>query len=248
METEPYPNKNIYHETQGRNLLNQENYPDEVKAYLLKEKQILSQLKPDFKVLIEVGCFDGTYLQFCHRHRKKYIGIDINPEYLEEGKHKADFFRTPSNEYEFHNLNAQNLHEIKSKSQLFMSTPKEEILVLFPFNCLGNIPNVQSVIDSLNNLGLAYFVSNFNTTHEATRVRERYYGNCDYDTVLQQVGSEGVRFTSIDGLNSVAYDLNFLINKFIHTNPHTQMVHINGIGIGLINLNRYFNTTKLLTA
>ena len=247
MELDPYPHRNIYHESQGRNLLNPEKYPEEVKAYLQKEKQILSQLKPHFKVLVEVGCFDGTYLQFCHRHRKKYIGIDINLEYLEEGKHKADFFNTPTQEYEFHNLNAQNLHEIKSASQLFQSTPKEEILVMFPFNCLGNIPNVQSVIDSLNTLGLAYFISNFNTTNEATKVREQYYGNCDYDTIIKRVDNDGVRFTSIDGLNSVAYDLNFLITKFIHTNTNTQMIHINGIGIGLLNLNRYFNATNLIT-
>ena len=60
MELDPYPHRNIYHESQGRNLLNPENYPEEVKAYLQKEKQILSQLKPHFKVLVEVGCFDGT--------------------------------------------------------------------------------------------------------------------------------------------------------------------------------------------
>lgn len=239
------PAKNIYHEPNGCNLLNPENYPMEVKAYLEKEKEILSMLKPYFRTLIEVGCFDGRYQLWAHRFNRKYVGIDINDTYLEEGKHRAEFYNIPKGDYEFFNLNAQNLFEIGDLGTIFRNTPTNNLLVVFPFNCLGNIPNVAAVIDSLNKLKLAYFISNFNTTEEATAVRNTYYNNCRYDSITQDNERDGIRFKSNDGLNSIAYDSNFLFENFVRHNPNAKLMNITGIGIGVINLNRLFYPTSL---
>jgi hypothetical protein len=239
------PNKNVYYEWNGCNLLNPENYPKGVRIYLNREKEILSHLKAYFKTLVEVGCFDGRYNTWCAKHHRQYIGIDINDRYLTEATRLAEFYNLPKSGYEFHNLNAQNLIDIQQKSPIFQSTSPNDLLVIFPFNCLGNIANVIDVIDSLNRLGISYYISNFNVTSKATKVRETYYNNCEFDAISKHGEKDGIRFQSPDGLNSIAYDYQFLIENFSKPNPYVRIFDITSIGIGTVNINRLFSPILL---
>lgn len=208
--------KLIYEDSIGSNLLNPENYPTEVKNYLEEEKMhVTKSIKSSGKrLLMEIGCFDATYLRWCYKNNIKYVGLDIVEKYIAEGKRRANFFGISENGYELIRFDACDLISIAEKSILFNQFNKAEVLILFPFNCLGNIQEVDRVIQCLHSLKIDFIISNFNTNDFTNSVRLIYYENCGYTLLAMNKENNGVRFTSFEGLDTIAFEQDWLTAKF----------------------------------
>ena len=222
---------NIYQNVEGNQLLNSDNFPFEITNYLYMERNLISQIVNDYDVLIEIGCFDACYLPLAYANGKKYIGIDISDKNIREAKRRADFKYIPSEYYELLELNAEDLTKIGEFSSLFKNERLKKIFI-FPFNVVGNIKDINSVILSLKSLSIDFLISSFLTNDYANYWRQKYYESC-CTGVSMRPEPNGIRFTSDEGLDSIAYSINWFINTFSSLKQDNNFFQFGNIGISL---------------
>jgi len=224
---------NIYFVEEGNKLLNINNFPLEITNYLYSERTLIGQIINDYDLIVEIGCFDATYLPLVYEKRKKYLGIDIFKKNIEEANRRAQFKYIPSEYYELLELNAEELFGIEEKSVLFNSNINKKKLIIFPFNVIGNIKKIDSLISSVRNLSADILVSTFQTNDYANYWRQKYYEKCCAN-ILMHIEEDGVRFTSLGGLNSIAYNLNWFIEKFNYSGAGNDFFYFGNIGVSML--------------
>ena len=198
----------FYGTDDGNKLVDEENYPLSIKNYLAKEKQILIQNIKKHDVIIEVGCMEARNMETAIRNGKKYIGIDIVPEYISIAK-EISKKRNLQDTCEFLRIDAEKLDDILEKSNLLRKS--QAPLFFFPFNSFGNMNDFGNVIKSIGNIKNADFILfTYQTDDKSTNERFEYYNNCHYDNLRVNHEKNGVRFTANNGLNSMAYNEKFL--------------------------------------
>lgn len=204
----------FYGTDDGNRLVDEKNYPESIKNYLNGEKYILNQEIENHDLIIEVGCMEARNMDIAINNKKKYIGIDIVEEYINTANKIVDK-RKLNNICEFLCINAEELDEVLQKSKLIKNSSRP--LFFFPFNSFGNMENYISVIDSIGKIKNADFILfSYDTDNKSTEERYNYYNNCKYDNLSLQKEINGVRFIADNGLNSMAYNPEYL-NKVIRS-------------------------------
>lgn len=203
----------FYGTDEGNKLINEDNYPKSIIDYLYKEREFLIEVLKEFEVLVEVGCMEGRNMDLSQELNKYYVGIDIVDSYIQsldkkiKSKEIYDFC-------EAYCLDANKLKEIKNLSEFIK---KYKSLFYFPFNSFGNMDNPQNVISNMVHLDNSRsLIFSYDTDDYSTNERKKYYENCSFDNLRIEKSQEGVRFLSDNGLNTIAYDKNYLcdiINK-----------------------------------
>lgn len=198
----------FYGTDDGNRLVDEKNYPESIKIYLNEEKNRLNQEIKKYDIIIEVGCMEARNMDIAVNNKKKYIGIDIVEEYIDAANRIIDK-RNLNNICEFLCINAERLDEVLQKSKLIKNNSR--ILFFFPFNSFGNMENYISVIDSIVKIKNADFIIfSYNTDTKTTAERYNYYNNCKYDNLSLQKEKDGIRFIADNGLNSMAYNQDYL--------------------------------------
>ena len=198
----------FYGADDGNRLVDEKNYPDSIKNFLKNEKDILINNINEHDIIIEVGCMEARNMEYAIKNNKKYIGIDIVPEYIEIANRIVEKRKLTSS-CEFICIDAEKLDNILEKSKLLKSSSKP--LFFFPFNSFGNMNNFDNVIKSINNIKNSDFILfTYQTNEKSTSERFKYYDNCNYDNLRVIQEENGVRFTADNGLNSMAYNDKFL--------------------------------------
>lgn len=204
----------FYGTDDGNRLVDEKNYPESIKNYLNGERCILNQEIEKHDLIIEVGCMEARNMDIAINNKKKYIGIDIVEEYINTANKIVDK-RNLNNICEFLCINAEELDEVLQKSKLIKNSSRP--LFFFPFNSFGNMENYISVIDSIGKIRNADFILfSYDTDNKSTEERYNYYNNCKYDNLSLQKEKNGVRFIADNGLNSMAYNPEYL-NKVIRS-------------------------------
>lgn len=226
----------FYGTDNGNRLVDENNYPQSIKDYLEKERAILNKKVKKHDVIVEVGCMEARNMEVAIKNGKKYIGIDIVPEYIDiaSGIVKQ---RNLQETCEFLCIDAERLDDILKKSNLLEKSKAP--LFFFPFNSFGNMINFDKVIKSISNIKNADFILfTYLTDKKATEERFKYYNNCNYSNLRICNEKEGVRFTADDGLNSMAYDQKFLKDCIKKNGLNLEIAPFSNIGIA------YFINTK----
>jgi hypothetical protein len=227
--------KNFYGSGLGNRLIDTCNYPREITNYLSAEYDFIMEQLKNFEVLIEVGCMQGRCLEQAVKANKFYIGIDIVEQYIEEAILRANSLSIDPDKYTFLCLSATNLHNV-----LDLTKPgkfrRKEALIVFPFNSFGNIENIDEVLLSLNKSGIDFFISTYKTDRFTTNVRRKYYHKCNYINIQESSESSGVRFTSDEGLNTIAYSKSWLSSRFSDKGMQVQAIELDMVGIGYVSL------------
>ncbi|MEW5740697.1 MAG: class I SAM-dependent methyltransferase [Myxococcota bacterium] len=163
-------------------------------------KEVFRQLSP--RHLFEVGCGTGSYLDWAERHRVDYDGVDLVSHLVEAGRKRlTGSART-----------RQKLHvgSCREVAALFdaegLKERARDVVVLFPFNCFGNVAEPARVVHSLKHAGARVLVSGFVPTDEATGVRREYYLKNGFTRLTDTRDELGVLFTSAEGLHSWALE------------------------------------------
>jgi hypothetical protein len=245
--TEIYPPGSIYFKNSGRNILNPANYPAGVKHYLSEEQETVNRLLHNYGGLIELGCFDATYSLLCNAREKLYIGIDIVPEYIEEANHNLKFWQLDHERFEALELDAHNIAELPARSRIFSKLPPQEWLILFPFNCLGNLPYPERVIAGLINLKISSLISSFQVSPKATRTRKEYYNNCRLQDIKVKATDQGIKFTSLNGFSSIAYSQTWIHEHLYKLLDHTHIFNVGEVGVAVLNTHDIIDETELPT-
>jgi len=233
--------RDFYSNGQGDRLIDPLFYPKGIKLFLEAEEKFLRSLAPFFDLLIEVGCMHGRYLCWAIRRRKSYIGLDIVERYISAGKQRIGELRTPSNQCQFVLGSAENIASIIHPGDLGVKTGR--CLAFFPFNSFGNMPDPEPVIKSLRESSLPFCISSYRTSKKATECRKRYYRNCGYGGIRTSRSRSGVRFSSPDGLSTIAYHPAFLREMFAANNIDARSMPFSQVGMAHLSL-KLFSAIK----
>ncbi len=214
---------------EGNRLIDEKNYPLSIKNYLKEENRILTDYIKNFDIIIEVGCMVARNIEVAILNKKKYIGIDIIPEYITLANQMVKKFNL-SESCELLCINAEKLDYILQKSELIKKchTP----LFFFPFNSFGNINDHISALKSIKKIkGATFIIFSYKTDENTTKERIKYYGNCNYDNLTTIQETLGVRCVADNGLNSMAYKIEYLVNYVKNIDMHIDLQEFSDIGI-----------------
>lgn len=225
--------KEFYGSKIGKNILNQECFPEEVSDYLKKEKLFLDNLVDKFDSIIEIGCGNGTHLQWAIENGKKYIGIDINEGRITKARLTANLNGFDSNQFKFACEKAENFPRVLDNLNIEQSNSIP--FVYFPFNVFGNIESVEEIILSLKKTNIDFGICAFKTSNLANKIREKYYENCGCQNILRINDNKGVRFKSKEGLNTIAYFSDWMQRKFSSIKIKLKTYEISEIGIAYVS-------------
>lgn len=157
--------------------------------------------------LVEVGCGPGRYLQWAVATGRRYDGLDLVPELVERGRRVAGF----EDGRRLHVGSAENLREFFAAQKI----DSTRALVLFPFNCFGNLARVDCVVRALADVGAPALATLFRPTPKSTELRSSYYRKLGCPAVdASHVPGKGILVSSGDGLRSFAYDEAYLGRTF----------------------------------
>lgn len=205
----------FYGELGGDRLVDSSNYPPEILDYLKCEEQIIIQTFDNYgyNQFVEVGCMDARSLPLAASLAVPYYGIDIVDKYIIEAQNKINASQENSENInaEVHKISVYYLADYLKQSPLRISANKpSRPLAIFPFNSFGNIDSPELAIQSIGDCNMDLLILSYRTDDHSTRARSRYYENCGYSEVIMDESEQGVRFTSPEGLSSVAYDEDYL--------------------------------------
>jgi len=223
---------NFYGGGLGDRLIDESVFPKEIKEFLRDEENLLLQISPSFNTLIEVGCMHGRYVEWAVKHNLRYIGIDVVHSYINEGTTKSKTFNS-SIEPKFILGGAEELHILLNWETLGID--KTKALLFFPFNSIGNMNDCIPVITSIRRSGAPFFISTYSTTPEVTLCRQKYYSACNYRGLYMKNDERGVTFISDDGLNTIAYHPEFIINVFRNKGLIVKMIGFSAVGIAYVS-------------
>lgn len=219
----------FYDSGSGTLLIKEQNYPPSIRDYLRKESAQLAKLCADSTcLLVEVGCMDGRYLNWAVARNIRYLGIDVVPSYVRSAREKIDSMGLDISRYRVVCASAENIHDIICSCCL----PQDQIMVLFPFNCFGNMDDIRSVVRSISMTNANFLISTYKTDKFASHERFKYYTNCKYKNLRRIKHLFGVRFVSDEGMDTTSYDSRFLMRLFGSYGIDVKVESIGDIGIG----------------
>lgn len=223
--------KDFYGSGRGDKLLFEQNYPKEIVDYLDKEKEVLLNISKDYKVIIEVGCMSGRGIDCILANKLKYIGVDIVNRYIEKGKELAIKKGLDRNSYEYFCIPAENLQALLKESLILKDVDKTQVLIYFPFNCFGNFNNVSLCINALKSIQYDFIIFTYQNSETALNSRYKYYKNCKYENIKIEHETNGIRFVSEDGLNTIAYSKEWLSNNIMFKEKEFEVIDFGSIGL-----------------
>jgi hypothetical protein len=178
-----------------------------VRDFLDGELQVLTRLAARFDVLVEVGSMSGLHLGWAADHDKGYLGLDIVERYIEAGRRRVTALSLAAQRYRFTLMGAERLAEAERPAGL--------ALAFFPFNSFGNMDNPIAVLDAVVRSGTEFLISSYGTDARSNEIRLEYYNACGFTDLDMREDSQGVRFSTSDGLNTVAYHEDYLLDRMI---------------------------------
>lgn len=221
--------KNFYGVGKGDRLIDPLFYPKAIQLFLSEEEAQLNSLSSSFNLLVEVGCMHGRYLEWAEKNQKHYLGVDVVQRYISAGKERLNELGSSSLKHRFVLGRAEEISKLVVLSEWSVSPGR--CLLLFPFNSFGNMSKPFLVAKSLSQKNLPFFISSYRTSVRATACRKEYYHNCGYDKLRTHTDKEGVRFTSSDGLNTIAYEEIFMQRLFRSVGVNARSVPFSEIGM-----------------
>jgi hypothetical protein len=197
------PPPDFYGSGKGDSLIDPLNYPEEILEYLKTEEELIQELIGQYERLVEIGCMEGRYLDWCVGRGIKYLGIDVVPRYIETGRRKLLDLGLFPPDYQMEISPAEEVDQVLE--QKVINYPHEKSLLFFPFNSFGNMENPIAVLESLKRTRQSFLICSYQTTQQANGVRLVYYTNCGFKKIRCFVNEKGIRFASDEGLNPIAY-------------------------------------------
>ena len=211
----------------GDRLVDENRYSASIRHFLSAEKELLDVAQASFETLVEVGCMDGRYLRWAIASGKSYLGVEPVSRYAAAARRKIARLGGDRSRYRAVRGSAESLDGILAAE----TTGTEPALVFFPFNSFGNARDPRPILRALANIGQPVLISSYRTTAMATLSRQRYYERCAYRRLRKETSSQGIRFVTDEGLNSMAYEPEFLCTLAADTGLDLIPIRFGGIGL-----------------
>jgi len=200
------PRDQFYDSGLGDLLIDPGRYPPSIQDYLYAEAELVESRQ--FSLLVEVGCMKGRYLDWCVARHKDYLGVDIVSRYVEAGLARVVAAGLDKDHYRLAVCSAANLDRLAKGMGWVRRT---DALIFFPFNSFGNMSDPKAVLGAIWRADVPVLICTYQTNREATQERWAYYRNCGYHGLVCEENTMGVRFRSDDGLDTIAYREDYLL-------------------------------------
>src|SRR5579883_1915550 len=226
----------------GKEILKNDNYPEELKHFLLAERQWISnhiKKEDKYTALFEIGCGEARNLDIAQEHEINYYGIDFDNDYIIKAKNKIK--QLP--------LSIKAIVRCLSVFDLNESaTPvgkNERVLCIFPFNALGNMGNLLEILNKVHELGYDVLISTYKIDEFSSQIREQYFVNCGYKNLRKEHTKHGLTFYSDEGLKSTAMNSAYVQSVAEMTNYSMLVNDFSRIGV-MYSLSHPFLTKRYL--
>lgn len=181
--------------------------PGAVRRYLALEAELVAAFVPPGGTLVEVGCMDGLHLDLAADRGLRYIGVDIVERYAEAGRRRiaalAEAGRGRRPPHLFLLADAARLDaELSGRLE---EGEEAATRVVFPFNSIGNMQDLDAVLAALRRLGLPFLLGSYRTTERAGALRREYYASCGSSLRGERVDRRGVAFLVDEGHEIVSF-------------------------------------------
>lgn len=223
---------NIYESGLGDELIDPENYNDEIKLYISEEAKLINELIDIYDSIVEVGCMYGRLLKNAVGKSKNYIGIDYSRTYIEKGN--SLFSDLLSEKVQLINANCEEIHTIY---QIKALKGDEKSVLIFPFNSFGNINNITEAIKSISECNLSFFIFTYQCNSDATNIRLEYYKKSGFKNAVAYDSDDSIHIKDELGLNSHAYKDTWLTHEFAKHNVNIYKKSFGAIGTYFTNSN-----------
>lgn len=208
------------------NIMNKDTYTQDIKDYLELENKYLLDIcdQNNYTTIIEVGCAKGIKAELFYGRNIKYIGIDINPDYIKE----AIFFASEK-ALDYASFSCISFNEISSLN----IQKRNNVLVYLPFNLYGNLEKPMEIFEIIKEYSLNLLIFTYQDNELANAERLKYYQNCGF-VVKHCENQKYSSFYSDDGFNSKVYKTSELQNHFkllIENDYFIKQFNVGSIGV-----------------
>lgn len=182
-----------------------------VREFLSEEAVALEGLMASRQLdhLIEIGCGYGRYLRWAMARGYRYDGFDIVDWMVKIGRLRAKVANSQAGG-ERCRVHLASVVDIDRVLQVAERPLPGRPIILFPFNCFGNLPQIDGTLLALRAVGVDLAISGFTPDAGSTQARTEYYANCGDNGLQSQETRSGTLISSADGLRSYAYSVEFM--------------------------------------
>lgn len=214
----------LYTTSSGYRLFQARNYTPLVRAYRRAERRLLRALARSADTLVELGCGKAEHLACARSLGLRYLGVDPSLPYIEQ----ARSLLTP--EEPGATLCCSGAEQV---DEWMAALPPEygRLLVLMPFNCLGNISEPAKVFRSVRRVRATFLFSVFADSPLATRARLGYYARSGFHVRCHRT-SWGVRVRG-GGLDSTGFDARRLQREARRAGLRLRCSPLGDVGLAL---------------
>jgi hypothetical protein len=231
--------KDFYSTATGWNMFDQRYLTEPLMEFIGKEHLFVQELFAtcsEYKGILEIGCGYGRFMNWAICNEVDYDGLDLVPWLVDIGllrqqKLKKLFQNAWAR---VHNLPAEHMGKVLYSNSC--SREHAAKLLIFPFNCFGNIANLKEVMKALAASGQDVLISTYRTDPFTSASRKAYYRKCGFTKVEIQGANNGILLTSAEGLHAIAYTECYLRELFEEYGYNLAYK----VGLGSIGLQYHF--------
>jgi len=216
----------IYESGIGDTLLHPESYNFNIKTYLQEEANLVRKAVRYFDCIVELGCSDARHLPVAREHGKYYIGVDNVARYIDKARedYAADI---PSSAL----LVCSDINSFDT----YVHLGHGKKLFVFPFNIIGNIADTPAMLEKTFMHSHGVIVFTYKNDFHTQSVRSDYYNSAGFENITCITNRDGVRFTSKNGLNTIAWSEEWFREQFSENYQPCHSINIGNIGVAYMN-------------
>ncbi|WP_114195802.1 hypothetical protein [Edaphovirga cremea] len=175
-------------------LFKNENFPDSIVSYLDVQSKIIASILVNYKGLLEVGCGKAENLPIAVQCGVSYLGVDPVLDYVSDSLSLCE-----KENAQVVVGYAENIKQIIADYNVY------DFLLLYPFNCIGNMENYIEVCKALTSTNSDYIIFSYSIDEPSVSERIKYYSSCELGDLRVIHNSSDIQIISSEGLSSRAF-------------------------------------------
>lgn len=218
-----------YSGQRGYRLFQPFSFTPEIGEFLRAQDALVHRLCVNRCRLIEVGCGKAEHGTWAIRRNLQYLGIDPSRPYLNAAERKLQ--RVGRGQFE---LALAGINDLPSLLRDASGPQMKTSLVLVPFNCLGNILQIEEAVAALAKVPVTHVISVFHDSPHTTETRRRYYANAGFKAHSYRT-RRGICFSSGQALRTLGFNIRALRALWLRAGLRPRIIPLGSVGVAVVS-------------